>query len=187
MKKFFKFIGIVVLLFILFILVSGIFISRKFHFERSISINAPKEEVWNNISRFENFEKWDPWLVRDPSMKRSISGADGTIGATYSWEGNKEVGSGTQTFTGMQPYEHITVDLHLREPFESEAKVFYHLSQEGNAVKVTWGFDNTFPYPFNALTYYFMDMDGMMDKDFSAGLANLKKLCESKTRMVVQR
>lgn len=183
MKRFFRFLGIVILLVIAFILISGIFISRSYHFERSISINAPKEEVWRNISLFSHFEQWDPWKVKDPHMSRSISGTDGTVGAVYSWKGNKEVGSGSQTYTALRPYEHVMIDLDFKEPFETRAKVFYHLVPQGKAIKLTWGFDSKMPYPFNAIAYFFMDMDATMDKDFSAGLANLKKLCEGNTLM----
>ena len=179
MKKFFKFIGVVILLGVVFILVSGLFISKSYHFERSVNINASREEVWKNISRFSNFEKWDPWRVYDPQMKRSIEGTDGTPGAVYRWKGNKDVGSGSQEYKSLTPMEEIRIELIFKEPFESKADVFYNIEQETKGVKVTWGFDSKFPYPFNAVCYFFMDMDGNMDKDFSAGLANLKKLCES--------
>lgn len=186
MKKFFGFLGIVILLFLAFILISGIFISRSYHFERSITINATQEEVWKEISLFSNFEKWDPWGAKDPAMKRTISGTDGTVGAVYSWAGNDKTGSGSQTYTALVPYEHIAIAVQFKKPFESRALVFFHLTPEGKSVKMTWGFDNSFSYPMNAVAYYFMDMDDMLDKDFSAGLANLKKLCEnSDSRMAI--
>lgn len=175
--------GIIILLVIAFVLVSGLFISREYHFERSITIQAPREEVWKNVSLFANFEKWDPWKVRDAAMTRSITGTDGTVGATYAWKGNKETGSGSQTFRTIRPYEHITIDLQFREPVESKATIFYHLEPAGSGTRITWGFDSKMPYPVNAICYFFMDMENSMDKDFSAGLANLKKLCESSATM----
>jgi len=186
MKNFFRVLGIVVLLVVAFILISGIFISRAYHFERSTVIHAPKEEVWKNISLFANIEKWDPWKAKDPGMRRSISGTDGTPGAVYSWEGNDEVGSGSQTYTRLQPYEHIMIDIAFVKPFKNKAKAFYHLQQQGDAVRLTWGFDCKMPYPMNAISYFFIDMDGRMDKDFSTGLANLKKLCESNVQLTAQ-
>ncbi len=179
MVKFLKFLGIIIALFIIFILVSGLFISRDFHFERSISIQAPREEVWKNVSLFSNFQQWDPWRVRDTNMTRTIAGTDGTVGASYTWKGNSDVGSGTQTFKELHPFDLVVIDLHFLEPFESNARVFYRLTPEEKGTKVTWGFDSKMPYPFNAVGYFFMDMEAMMDKDFSSGLANLKKLCEN--------
>lgn len=181
MKKFLKFLGAIILLALVFILVSGLFIAKTFHFERSIVINSSKEEVWKNISKFSNFERWDPWKRYDPNMKRTIEGVDGTPGAIYRWEGNDDVGKGSQEYISLTPMEEIKVDLKFLEPMENHAQVFYRLTQENKGVKVTWGFESRFPYPFNAVCYFFMDMEGMMDKDFSYGLANLKKLCESNT------
>jgi hypothetical protein len=179
MKKFLKFIGIVILLAIVFVLVAGLFIKKEYHFERSVVINAPKEEIWKNISHFSNFEKWDPWLIHDPHMKRTISGTDGNPGAVYKWKGNKDVGSGSQTYVEIDPYNHIDIVLQFKEPFENNAFVKYTLTPEGRGYKVTWGFDTKFPYPMNAVTNLFLNMDKNLDKDFSSGLANLKKLCES--------
>jgi len=179
MKKFFKLLGIIILLLVIIILVAGFFISPKFHFEKSIVINAPKEEIWKNISTFSNFEKWDPWSIKDPKIQKTISGTDGTPGATYSWTGNKEVGSGSQTFIEIVPFDHININLEFKEPFEKKAAIKYTLSPEGNNTKITWSFDTEFGYPWNAVSSLFMNLDKRMDKDFSTGLANLKKLCES--------
>jgi len=187
MKKFFKFLGIVILLAVAFILISGLFIPREFHFERSVMIKAPKEVIWNNLSHFSSFEQWDPWKVKDPAMKRTIEGADGTVGAAYSWEGNSDVGSGTMTYKGIYPYDSILVDLHFKKPFESRARAFYRMSAEVQGYKVTWGFDTRMPYPVNAVSYFCFDMEGSLDKDFSSGLASLKKLCESNAAMMAMR
>lgn len=182
MKKFFKILGIIVGLLIVFILTAGLFMPKEYHFERSITINAPREVVWKNISSFANFQKWDPWSVYDPHMKRTISGTDGAPGAVYRWEGNGDVGSGSQTYKALVPMERIDIDLHFLKPFESKAAVYYQLKTEANGVKVVWGFNTRFPYPMNTMLL-FMDMDANMDKDFSSGLANLKKLCESSGKM----
>lgn len=182
MKKFLKILGILIGLVVIFVLVAGLLIPKEYHFERSVTINAPKDVIWKNISTFANFQKWDPWLIYDPNMKRTITGTDGTPGAVYSWKGNSDVGSGSQTYKALQPMDRIDVALHFLEPFESKADVFYLLKEEGTGVKVVWGFDTKFPYPMNTMKL-FMNMDEHMDKDFSTGLANLKKLCESSGNM----
>lgn len=179
MKKFFKFLGVIVLLAVVFVLVAGFFVPEKYHFEKSIVINAPKEEVWKNISLFNNFQKWNPWSIKDPKMQQSISGTDGAPGTTYNWRGNDDVGAGSQTILEVAPFDHLHIDMEFKEPFEKKASLVYSLMQEGKGCKVTWSFDTVFGYPWNAVTNLFMNMDGMMDEDFSTGLANLKKLCES--------
>jgi hypothetical protein len=179
MKKFFTFIGIIALLVVLFILVSGLFLPRDYHFERSIVIQSSKEDVWKNVSLFSNFERWNPWQTKDPDMKQNISGIDGTPGAVYSWSGNKEVRTGTQTFKRLVPYEYIGISLDIKEPFHHQAAVSYRLEQVEHNVKFTWALDCSYSYPMNAVMYLFFDMDDDLDRDFSSGLANLKKLCEN--------
>ena len=97
MKKVLKYILLFIVAIIAIVLIAGIFISRDFHFERSIVINAPKEKVWQNVGTLAGMDKWSPWNVRDPHMQKSITGQDGTVGATSTWKGNKDVGSGSQT------------------------------------------------------------------------------------------
>lgn len=181
MKTFLKLIGVIILLGVVAILVAGFFIPKEYHFEKSITIKAPKEIIWNNISTFSNFEKWDPWHSKDTLMQRTISGTDGTPGATYAWKGNSDVGSGTQTYLEIIPYNHVNIDLEFKEPFESKALVKYTLEPQGDAYKLTWGFDTKFSYPMNAVLNLFMDMDDNLNADFLLGLTNLKRICESNT------
>jgi len=179
MKTFLKFIGIVILLTIVFVLVAGLFIPQKYHFEKSITINTSKEEIWKNITLFSNYEKWEPWAAHDPKMQRTITGADGAPGATYSWHGNDKVGSGSQTFIELAPYDHVNIALQFKEPMQRNALVTYTLKPDGKGYKVTWAFDTKFHYPLNAVMNLFISMDKNLNNDFSTGLANLKKLCES--------
>lgn len=181
MKKILLFIGALLLLVVGFFLVAGLFISKEYHFERTISINAPQAVVWENVSKFANHEKWSPWKDHDPNMKVKIEGQDGTVGAVYSWVGNKEVGSGSQTLKALTPQSRVETLLQFKEPQESEAHAFIALKPQGpNTTDVTWGFDSEFPYPFNAIVKVCMDMDAMMDQDFSKGLQKLKTLSEGK-------
>jgi len=179
MKKFLAFLVVVTLLTAGFILVAGLFIPREYHFERSIAINAPRAEIWKNVSLFANFEKWNPQIAKDTAMKSEILGTDGLKGAVYRWNGNRETGKGTQTIRSAQPMEHVRIHLQLEEPYKMEAYTFYNLEAIGSAVKVTWGIDARIPYPFNAVSYFFLNIDEKLNQEFSVGLRNLKKLCES--------
>ncbi len=179
MKKVLKFIGILILLVVGFFLIAGLFMSKDYHFERSIVINAPKAVVWEQISTLGNQQQWSPWLEHDPNMQQKIEGVDGTVGAVHSWKGNKEVGSGSQTIKAIQPMDRIETILNFKEPYESQAEAFVTLNDDAGAVKATWGFDSKFPYPMNAMKL-FMNMDKMMDSEFTKGLTKLKNISEQK-------
>lgn len=178
MKQILKYLGLLLLAAILFILIAGLFIAKDYHFERSITINAPREKVWEQVNNFTSRNKWNPWAEYDPGMQHTIEGTDGTVGAVHKWKGNKEVGSGSETITMIEAPDKINSILRFYEPFESEANAFITLTGEGNTTRATWGFDSRFPYPMNTMQL-FMNMDKMMDKDFSNGLNKLKQNCEA--------
>lgn len=180
MKRILKFIGLLLLLIVAFVLIAGLFISKDYHFERSIAINAPAAVVWNNVHLLGNQQKWSPWLSKDPAIKQHISGTDGSIGAVHSWSGNKEVGSGSQTIISIDPLRQINTRLDFKEPFESTANAFLKLENEQSSTKVTWGFSSEFAYPSNVMKLFF-NLDKQMDKDFTTGLEKLKNLSETET------
>lgn len=177
MKKFLKILGLIVLAIILFVLISGLFVDKDYHIEKEITINAPREKVWSHVSSFSEMAKWNPFTEKDPNIKTSVSGTDGTVGAVYHWDGNKDVGAGEQTITKLDPNNRVETHLHFIKPFEGEADAFLNLSDTASGTKVTWGFDTHYKYPMNVMLL-FIDMDEMMGKEYNKGLANLKAIAE---------
>ncbi|MEP6844712.1 MAG: SRPBCC family protein [Panacibacter sp.] len=178
MKKVLKIIGVILLLVIALVLIAGIFLPKNYHMEKDITINAPREKVWVNVSSLQNMQKWNPFIEADPNIQVSYEGQDGTVGCMYKWKGNKDVGSGTQTITKLEQPGKVETHLHFFEPFEGEADAFINLAEEGSGTKATWGFDTKYAYPMNVMPVL-MNMDKMMGNSYNAGLAKLKKLCES--------
>lgn len=179
MKKVFKIVGIVLLCFLAFVLIAGLFVKKDYHFEKEVVINAPKTKVWTHISSLKAADQWSPWTSRDPNIQMSFTGQDGTVGSKQSWKGNRDVGSGEMTLTKVSPPNETNMDIHFIEPWEGDAKSYVRLADQGGSTKAIWGFDSRSPYPMNVM-HLFMDMDAMMDKDFSTGLNKLKALSESK-------
>jgi len=178
MKKFLKVIGIILLLIIAFVLIAGIFVSKTYHIEKDITINASRDTVWNNLSSLRAMMKWSPWTDADPNVQVTYEGQEGAVGSLYRWKGNKQVGSGNQTITKIDKPSRIETHLNFIEPFSGEADAYLNLGDAGNGTKVTWGFDTKYPYPMNVMTL-FINMDEMMGKQYNTGLERLKKLSES--------
>ncbi|REJ83767.1 MAG: polyketide cyclase [Bacteroidetes bacterium] len=179
MKKALKYLGITILVLIAIPLILGLFVSKDFMYEKSISINSPIDSVWTHVSTLAAIDGWSPWNDYDPSMKKEMTGTDGEIGASHSWESpHEKVGKGSQTISKIEKPVLIETDLKFYVPYESEAKGYIKLAPEGEGTKVTWGFSSVMPYPFNVMSL-FMDMSEMMDPDFTKGLAKLKDLCEN--------
>ena len=175
--KILKIIGIVIVILILIFLLLGLFVPKTYHVERSISINAPQEIVFNQVKYFKNALLWSPFNEYDPNVVNTFEGTDGTIGAIVRWKGNKNVGSGSQEITALDENNRVDIKITFIEPFESVSMSYYELVPDGNTVKVTWGFDGTNEFPWNAISI-FMNMDKMLGNDFEKGLNSLKGKCE---------
>lgn len=177
--KILKILGIGLLILIVIPLIIALFVSNDMSYEKSMAIDAPIEVVWENVNSLSDMDKWTPWNQYDPNMEKQTSGTDGTVGAKQEWESDvDEVGKGSQTITKLDPPNLIETDLKFYTPYESEAKGYVKLAEEGNGTKVTWGFDSEMPYPFNIMKV-FIDFEEMMDEEFSKGLTNLKRLSEN--------
>jgi len=178
MKKLLKIIGLLLLLVIAFVLIGGLFIKKDYHIEREIIINAPKEKVWSHVKSLQAFAKWNPFLEKDPNVKVNFTGQEGAIGSVYEWDGNSDVGKGSQTITvADSSTSSFKSHLHFIKPFEGDAEGYVKLADAGSNTKVSWGFDSKYKYPMNVMTLF---MDGMMKEVFDKGLGNLKKIAEAK-------
>lgn len=163
------------------LLIAGLFVSKELNYEKTISINAPMEKVWDNVKSLEKMHHWTPWREKDPNMKQTFTGNEGEIGSEYCWDSeNEEVGKGCQKITKIDAVQHrLETELNFIKPFENQSDAYIQLTSKGNTTDVAWGFKSEMPYPFN-LMMLFMDMEKGMDADFGAGLSNLKILCEKK-------
>jgi K+-transporting ATPase KdpF subunit len=147
-----------------------------FRVQRATSIKAPPEKIVAVLSDFHGWGAWSPWEKMDPAMKRSYSGAAKGKGAVYAWEGNKDVGQGRMEITETAPTR-VAMDLDFVKPFEAHSKVLFTLTPQGDVTQVTWTMQGPVPY-MAKVVHVFLDMDGMVGKQFETGLANLKTLAE---------
>src|SRR4249919_2481650 len=68
-----------------------------FAVERSAVIGAPPAEVFAQVNDLQAWDGWSPWKDLDPNPKTSISSPSAGKGATFTWNGNDEIGEGTLT------------------------------------------------------------------------------------------
>ncbi|RQO31100.1 hypothetical protein DBR32_10370 [Taibaiella sp. KBW10] len=176
MKKVLKFLGLFLLLIIAIVLVGGLIVPKKYHFEKSIEIAAGKEKVWNNMNSLSSMIKWMPWMKMDPKMTSQITGDDGNVGATYTWK-SEELGDGSMKINSLTPMEKTGLDLQFG-PSKTISQANILLSGDSTKSKVTWTLDSEMQYPMNFVMGLFMDK--FMDKDYGTGLNNLKAMSEAK-------
>lgn len=175
-----KIILLIVVIAIALVLIIAVFVKKEYSVEREITINKPKQEIFDYIKFIKNQNNYSVWVMMDPNMKREFTGTDGTVGFISAWESkNKNVGKGEQTIKKIVEGERIESDLHFIEPFEGMANAYISTDslRGGNQTSVRWGFHSKMKYPLNIMLL-FMDVDKMIGNDLATGLLNLKTLLE---------
>jgi uncharacterized protein YndB with AHSA1/START domain len=172
-----KTILIVIALLIVGIIGLAFFKPDDFRIERKANIKAPPEKVFGYLNDFKQWSAWSPWDKKDPAMKRNFGATTSGKGATYAWEGNKDVGVGSMEVMESAPPTRITIKLSFVKPFAATNTVDFTLTPAAGGTDVTWGMagKNNF---MAKIMQVFMSMDKMVGPDFEAGLANLKAAAE---------
>lgn len=153
-------------------LILALFISKDFKGESQITINKPKQEVFDYIKKVENQKYFGVWFQMDPELIATYEGTDGTVGFVNKWE-SKVVGNGSQTITKI--IEGEVMESELDFGFGDPAQGYFILEEiSPNETSVTWGVSGKSPYPWNVMNL-FMNMN----KDFEQGILNLKKILEA--------
>lgn len=177
MKKGIKFLLIGLLSLAIIVVIFSFVGAKKYDMKRTIIVEAKDSVVWEQISKWQNFENWSPWEKRDSNMVKKIEGIDGEVGAKYSWKSETE-GNGSQTILLCKPMIYRESDLRF-EDWDMVSNTSMELKQVSGGVQVTWRMwgDNNF---LGRVMSVFMNMEKMVGPDYEAGLKNLKAVCESK-------
>jgi len=155
------------------------FAPKKYNMSRNIVIQKPRPEVYQYLKLMKNQDHWSPWKKRDPDMKQTFTGEDGTIGFTTHWDSDhKQVGSGEQEILKLEENRKVESALRFLKPWKSESTGYFDLEDADGGTKVTWGFYGTNKIPFNVMMLFY-NMDKAVGKDFEEGLTDLKKVLEN--------
>jgi hypothetical protein len=174
MYIFLSILGAIVAIFIILMLVAP----KNYHVNRSIVIDRALPDVFQYIKHVKNQDDWSPWKKKDPDMKQTFSGVDGTVGFVSHWEGNKDVGTGEQEITKIEENKRLDTELRFFKPWKSQSDAYIEVEEADGGTNVTWGFSGVNKVPLNVMMM-FMNMDKMIGKDFEEGLADLKRIMES--------
>jgi uncharacterized protein YndB with AHSA1/START domain len=151
-----------------------------FRFQRTARVNAPAEKIFPLINDYKNWTQWSPYEHRDPTLKRSFSGAPSGPGAIYAWEGNKNVGSGRMEIIDTAPPSKIIIKLDFFKPFKANNIAEFTLEPKGAATDVTWAMQGPVPY-IGKIMHLIINCDKMVGNDFATGLASMKAVAEGQT------
>ncbi|MFZ9388150.1 MAG: SRPBCC family protein [Chitinophagaceae bacterium] len=166
------------LVFLFFVVIAGgllsFFVPTYQQVERSITLRAPAETVYEQISRLENFKEWSAWSSEDSLAIYTLGGTDGTPGATMSWKGDAAVsGDGSIKITELEKNRKVSHEFLFESPRKMKGLSDFTISGQGGTTNVTWKFRLLTPRPWNIFNL-FSSMDKELGKDFERGLESLR-------------
>jgi carbon monoxide dehydrogenase subunit G len=149
----------------------------SFRVQRSASIKAPPEKIFALIDDLKAWAAWSPYEKKDPSMKRSFGAVTAGKGATYAWQGDRNVGEGHMEIVEAASPSKVLIKLDFVKPFEAHNNAEFILEPKGDSTLVTWAIYGPSAYVTKVMGLFF-NMDTMIGRDFEAGLADLKAAAE---------
>ena len=179
---FIKILYAVVIALVIFI-VTGLFLPRTVHVERSIEIDRPDSTLFTLLSSFATFSTWSPWSERDPSIIYQYSGPASGTGARMNWSGDPRLsGSGWQEIIESKPSSLVRMQLEFDQ--QGRANSYFQIDPSASGALVTWGFDTNLVEGqgfFGSLLarYFGLFFDRWIGDDYEQGLVRLKAFTES--------
>ena len=164
------------------IAVTLLLIARRpaaYRIERSETIAAPPGAAMELIEDFHQWKRWSPWDRLDPTQQVTIGGTPRGVGATYHWVGKKN-GEGRMEIVEHVPGERVGIQLDFIKPFASSSRCDFIVRPVAGGAdsEVTWRMTGTNTFTGKAFDF-FANMDRMLGRDFSRGLAQMKEEAES--------
>lgn len=152
-------------------------LAEKWHFEKSISVQAPPAKIYELTTELKNWEKWSPWYGLDPKTKWVFSDSTFGVGAWYSWSSEESnVGKGKLTITEAIENQSNKYTLEF-EGMDASTAGFILTPEGDNSTKVTW----TLEGENKGINKWFGKLMGVfVGSDYQKGLDNIKKIAEAK-------
>ncbi len=162
------------------IFIAGLLVPKKMDAKQTIVIKHSPETVFPYMASFEHMRAWNPWNELDPGAKHTIEGDPMAVGSKWLWVG-EEIGKGYLQIEEIVPGQKVVSTLKFTEPSQSAATDIRMVEPTEGGSKVTWRNTTDLSYPFERLVGY--AMSGMMEKNLSDGLQNLKDYVNKQVEM----
>jgi hypothetical protein len=147
--------------------------------EKNVTIKSSIQEVFDMIKYLNNFPKWSPFLVQDPTQKYEVKGTDGTVGAQYHWVGNNGKDLGYQEIVKIDELSYIGKKCDIQKPFVAKPTFEYYFTENASGIEVK----EIFKLESGLVDAFFMwlfDAKAEMEKTNQQGLDLLNKAVTSK-------
>jgi effector-binding domain-containing protein/uncharacterized protein YndB with AHSA1/START domain len=162
---------------IIVLLLVGFFLPRNEKVERTVTINAKPEAVYNLLNNLTTYDKWMPWNQLDTQWKVEYAPQTIGAGAWYKWQSkNDKVGKGKLTITESTANEKVITSLEF-EGFDKPSVSGWVLKPAGAGTELTWYMNSDMG---NNPAHRWMGilMDKMLGPQFDKGLQNIAALAD---------
>jgi uncharacterized protein YndB with AHSA1/START domain len=144
---------------------------------RTATISAPPSAVFPHINDLHKWQEWSPWAKLDPNAKATFDGLQSGVGASFTWSGDNDIGTGKMTIAESKPDEYVKMKLDFAKPFVATSFAKFSLKPEGTGTSVTWSMTGDRPFLIRAMCILF-NGDKMIGDMFEKGLANLQAVAK---------
>lgn len=174
-----KVFGALVALWLVLVLI-GFLLPGRYRVERTIVINAKPAAIYPLVGDLKAWRQWGVWFARDPAMQIEYSPATTEVGAWSRWK-SKSQGDGKMVIAATHPDDDFEYSMVFSDIGLVSHGTMALAAEPGGATRVTMAMDGDLGH--NPLYRWFgLFMNKLVGPDFEAGLANLKRLCESPAR-----
>jgi polyketide cyclase/dehydrase/lipid transport protein len=149
----------------------------EFRVERTTTIAAPADTVFEQVNNLRKWDAWSPWAKLDPAAKISFEGPEAGQGAAMGWSGNENVGEGKMTIVESKPKDDIKIKVDFTKPFEGSIGSEFGFKANADKTDVTWAMTGHRTFVQKAFCLI-MNGDKMMGGDLEKGLSQLKSVTE---------
>ena len=178
--KIFRRILLIILCIALVVISIGFILPRTIHVERTMSLNASKKTVFNQVNTLENWVRWFPLVKMDTAVQLVFSGPVAGVGAKLKWlSSDKNVGNGSVSIISGFSSDSLEVVFDFAEKGKSTGRFRFIKENQNTNVSVRIESD----LGMNPLSRWFgLFSDRLIGPDIEQGLFNLNHLVqETKT------
>lgn len=181
MKLIFKWLLIIIGILIAVFVIGGFMIPKEWTVSRSITIDAPPEEVYAPIADLRRWQEWSAWtLDSDPTQVYTYDCPEPGVGCKWSWT-SENMGTGNLTIVKGDSARGVTYELFLdMSGMQSTMIGEIAFRERDGTTTVTW--TDRGNSENNLIKRWMSLMIGkMLGDELDFGLNNLKTLVEKKS------
>lgn len=151
---------------------------KDYEISRTISINAPREKIFQYVVNLENQIKWISWLKNDENLKLQYKITENSK-ALY-WQNGEKIGEGLQKVIKQRRNEVFESRLVIIRPVKLVSFSFFGVKEtDPEKSRVIFGFRGQLSFPFSVLNLFF-NFEKILRKEIETSLEDLKRNIERK-------